>query len=464
MSATLAAMEKVEACRLQKTPVWDGGLGQNPIPPPQWARDMAGRLIATNVKYTGCKGSPGLREALSSDLLVTGNGLKPLLFNLQLAFHRYTGGQGSVVHLVPHWPTYAEQCDLIGASRVSVRPANMVSVTPEELDMALFTHCVNLPKSQSTDCTRARLSADLKAGTGPICDPSLWLMTRPALVFLNSPNNPSGTVYSSVELLQIRRVCRKYGAYLLSDCIYTELDHIGTDYGPVPALESGLEPGSASGPESGSVPVPVPSPDSRLGLSPVYSRLDHTNYEKCITATSISKIIGAGGWRFGVLAFAPDLADFHAFVARQASSLYTCPTAGFEPLAAYVLSRPADLASHMSFQRRTFTAVHAEIQKVLSKSSIKVSRGSGAWYVLLDFTDCGLPMTTSKELCDALFSKAQVVLIPGSEFGFRPTDLTARLSYIDITVSETETGEYGNLAVDMSRTIELCTRICDFAS
>jgi aspartate aminotransferase len=65
-----------------------------------------------------------------------------------------------------------------------------------------------------------------------------------------------------------------------------------------------------------------------------------------------------------------------------------------------------------------------------------ISRQSGAWHLYLDFSSkssllAGRGIRTSAELCSALLESTGVAILPGSDFGRPPGELTARIAYVD---------------------------------
>lgn len=203
---------------------------------------------------------------------------------------------------------------------------------------------------------------------------------------------------------------------------------------------------------------------STYALDDALTSLDHCNYDRCIFVTSVSKMLGAGGWRAGLAAFGDDLEDFYGYAAKVASCMYTCPTAGMTYLMEEVFAPHSVLQhvleKHLLFQRSIFTRIHSRVCAVFEGSGIEVSEAHGAWYVLLDFSKFkaalhAVGVRTSAALTARLVEEKRVVLVPGSEFGFDREALCARFSYVDLTMDESQ-------SVDFSRIVQLCEKLVEF--
>ena len=185
-SLTLMAKE-IKIKRLKDNlPVFDGGLGENRLPPPP--------SMVSNIKkyshlkeYTDSRGIDKLKKILGNKLLV-GNGLKPLLFVIQLAFTKLFP-EGNIFHSSPHWVSYSEQTQLINKETI------LVNHNSEwKIDLVDFEN-------------------KLKSNPGP-----------PLLIF-NNPTNPSGCIYNHQEIYDLVKILKKYKVLVLSDDIYDKIIH-----------------------------------------------------------------------------------------------------------------------------------------------------------------------------------------------------------------------------------------------
>ena len=118
LKAKLIKKERIE----KNLPIYDAGLGENPMPCP--------KLLIKNIKkyaeknrYTDTSGIKEIQDALKSKRLIVGNGLKPLIYLLQSSFDKLYPN-GTIVHLLPAWTSYIEQINYI-------QPVNYVQILCE---------------------------------------------------------------------------------------------------------------------------------------------------------------------------------------------------------------------------------------------------------------------------------------------------------------------------------------------
>jgi aspartate aminotransferase len=199
-SVTLAINEQSNALRDAGRTVYKLGLGQSPFPVPDPVIEAL-RANAFQKNYLDVKGLRELRDAVagyrrrrhgtdcSGEDVLIGPGSKELMFLLQLVYY------GDLVIPTPSWVSYAPQAHIIGrhVRWLSTRRDNGWRLTSDELE---------------------RLCREDE--------------TRPRIVILNYPSNPTGLSYAPAELEAIAGVARAHGVVLLADEIYGELHHEGT--------------------------------------------------------------------------------------------------------------------------------------------------------------------------------------------------------------------------------------------
>ena len=185
ISKTLLA-KQIKNDRLSKNlVVYDGGLGENPVPQPKCMIDTL-KKYAHLKQYTSSTGIEELQNILGKNLIV-GNGLKPLLFLIQLAFSKIYSN-GVILYFTPYWLSYKEQSKILNIRTIDI-PNENYKVTPELLEMIL-KH-----------------------------------VTVPHMIIFNNPNNPSGLIYTNDEVEKLCEVFKKYNSIVLSDEIYNYLGH-----------------------------------------------------------------------------------------------------------------------------------------------------------------------------------------------------------------------------------------------
>ena len=282
-SATLRINELSNQLRAEGRDIIKLGLGQSPFPVPDRVVDAL-REHAHEKDYLPVKGLKALRESISGyinrsermrctweDVLI-GPGSKELLFMLQLAYY------GDLLIPRPSWVSYAPQARIIGRSVhwLPTHAENNWQLTAEELDI--------------------------------VCrdDPS-----RPRILILNYPSNPTGCTYTDDQLLAIANVARKYRLILLSDEIYGEVHFEGR----------------------------------HKSIARYYP-------EGTIISDGLSKWCGAGGWRLGAFAFPPNLSWLRDAMATVASETYTSVAAPIQHAAVRAFQGGADIDDYLLQSRR----------------------------------------------------------------------------------------------------------------
>ena len=138
-----------------------------------------------------------------------GNGLKPLLFTLQLAFSKLYP-EGIIYHVVPFWVSYEEQTKILGVKNQRIIPKDKINwkITGEDLEK-------NLAKDKKN------------------------------LIIFNNPTNPTGCVYSKKEVESLAKVLKNYDCIVLADDIYEKVIHNDTDFGQIKDYYSNTISGSS---------------------------------------------------------------------------------------------------------------------------------------------------------------------------------------------------------------------------
>jgi len=192
-------------------------------------------------------------------------------------------------------------------------------------------------------------------------------------VVLNSPNNPSGAVYSSEELEKLARGLEKRSVLAISDEVYKEIS-----FG---------EP-----------------PDSIARYS-----------ERCIVINSFSKSFCLTGWRIGWCAVPAELikplASFHQLAV-------TCVPAISQYAAIFALKGFADESKKQNLEelrRRRELAM----KYLAEDTDLHCVQPEGTFYIFVDVADKMSKFGGSLDISLSLLSKAKVVTIPGVAFGGR---------------------------------------------
>ena len=241
-SLTLSIDSKAKAMKAEGIDVCGFGAGEPDFDTPEHIKRAAiEALEAGFTKYTPNAGIPELRQAIADKLaadnglnyragqIIVSNGAKHACYNAILA----TCQPGDeVVIPAPYWVSYPDMVRLVGAEPVIVPTSerNAWKMRPEDFENAMTP--------------------------------------RTKMLIMNSPGNPTGSVYTREELEAIINVAAEEDIYVLSDEIYEKLVYDGVKHVSVASLSKEA-------------------------------------YDLTITINGFSKSYAMTGWRLGYLA-APD--------------------------------------------------------------------------------------------------------------------------------------------------------------
>ncbi len=363
-SPTLAVDAKAKALKAQGADIINLSAGEPDFDTPGHIKDAAIAAIKEGfTKYTPVAGIVELRQAIIDKLkrdysteygldeVVVSTGGKQGLYN---CFQAILDPGHEVIIPVPYWVSYPAMVELAGGRPVFLQ---CEAETNFDIDLDRLSSLV-------TDKTRA--------------------------LILNSPSNPTGSVYSPQTLEALAKMAVGKGFYIITDDIYDEIRFDG------------------HGPEN---PVSV-FPDAR---------------EHVIIANGVSKTYAMTGWRIGYLAGPQPVIKAATKIQSQSTSN---PNSIAQKAAHAALSGPQDCVKEMvrAFkERRDFI-----VERLNKISGIKCNTPQGAFYVFPDVSfffgrSAGdFEIKGSLELADYLLEKAKVACVPGIAFG---DDRFIRFSY-----------------------------------
>jgi aspartate aminotransferase len=354
-SLTLAIDAKAKQMKAEGLDVVGFGAGEPDFDTPQHIKDAAKKALDDGfTKYTPSSGIPELRQAIAdkfkrengvaykpSQIIVSCGG-KHSCFNVIMATCQ---AGDEVIIPSPYWLSYPEMVKLAGARPVIVETtdATEFKLTPERLRAAI------------TDRTR--------------------------LVVVNSPSNPTGTVYTPAELKALGEVCLARDVLIMSDEIYEHLLYDGAVH------------------------------QSMASFSPEH-------YAHTIIVHGFAKAWSMTGWRLGFLAAPEPVA--RAVDAIQSHSTSN-PTSFAQKGAVAALTGPQDhlkvwLAEYA--KRRSYAH-----QRLNAMPGVSCVNARGAFYLFPNIARTGLKST---EFCARLLEEEKVAAVPGIAFG---ADDYIRLSY-----------------------------------
>jgi len=354
-SLTLAIDSKAKQMKADGLDVVGFGAGEPDFDTPQHIKDAAAKALADGfTKYTPSSGIPELRQAIAdkfkrenglsyktSQIIVSCGG-KHSCYNVILA----TCEEGDEVIIpAPYWLSYPEMVKLASATPVILPTTDRTEfkVTPEQLRAAITP--------------------------------------RTRLFVLNSPSNPTGSLYTRAEIKALGDICVEKGVLIMSDEIYEKLVYDGAEHTSVASFSQ--------------------------------AHLEHT-----VIVHGFAKAYSMTGWRLGYLAAPEPIAK--AIDAIQSHSTSN-PTSFAQKGAVAALSGPQDhlktwLAEYA--KRRSFAH-----QKLNSIPGISCVNAKGAFYLFPNISKLGL---NSTEFCARLLEAEKVAAVPGIAFG---ADDYLRISY-----------------------------------
>ena len=372
-SATLVINEESDRLKKSGKKVYKFGFGQSPFPVPD-SIISALKKNANKNTYLPMQGLEELRSAIANylnknnnnnfkfDDIIIGPGTKELMFLTQIAF------QGEILLPAPSWVSYQPQA-LIAKNKV---------------------HWIQTTDSSNWFPTAEQLENKIKN-----------IKNKNLLLFINSPNNPSGTVCKNLQ--EIAEVAKKYRLIILSDEIYSQLTF-----------------------------------DSQ------YKSISNFYPEGTIVSTGLSKWCGAGGWRLGFFAIPDQLKVLKNSLKILSSESFTSVSAPIQYAA--IEAYNGDHSVYLNTVRKILSFAGNYVYENLKSNVTSVTKPEGGFYLFPEFTNA--KFSSSQEMCKDILNKTGVALLPGSDFGVDSKKMLARLSYTDFDGSSLLSNTIGSKKLD----------------
>jgi len=354
-SPTLAMSNKAKEMKDSGLDVVNFGVGEPDFNTPEYIKLAAHKAIDDNfTRYTANAGIIELRKAICQKLerdngvkydskqILVSPGAKASILDVLMAV---CDSHDQVIIPVPYWVSYPYQVMLADALPVylNTRQEDGFRVKAEELDQCIAEN----PTAK--------------------------------VLILNSPSNPTGTVYSRKELEEIAEVCLKHKILVVSDEIYERLVYDDSKH----------------------VSIASVSPEMQ----------EHT-----VIVNGVSKAYAMTGWRLGYAAGPANIISYAGRVQEHATS---CVNSITQKACVVALNNEDDSIEAMRQEfdkRRNF--LYTELVKNPHLSCFKPE---GAFYI---FPNIGwyiknntLGIKNTDQFCDKLLEKHHVALVSGSAFG-----------------------------------------------
>jgi len=347
-SPTLKLNETAALLREKGEPVIHLGGGEPKSKAPIDAVINCTSLLNTGeVRYTPPDGIPALKKAViryteehyhklvSADNVLVSGGAKQAIMVL---LHAILDPKEEVIFPAPYWVSYPEMVKLAGGVPVVVTPEDGTFYpTVREIAEAVGSY------------TKA--------------------------IILNSPNNPSGAMYSHDFITEMVEFCEKKSIYLIMDDIYNRLVFDGK-----------------------SAPISYDFMQSPLEQS------------KLVIINGVSKTYAMTGFRIGWAIANRELTEAMGNIQSQQTSGPSAPSqwaavGALNGVQASVESLRLTLENHRNVM----------VDRLQAIPGVKVAKPDGTFYCFPDFSAY---MKDSQKLASFLLEKVRVVTVPGKEFGF----------------------------------------------
>ena len=363
VSETLAMAAKARELKTQGIDIIGLSLGEPDFNTPEFIKDAAIQAVQDNWNsYSPVDGYVDLKEAICEKFkrdnhisytpsqIVVSTGAKQSIANVCLVL---LNPGDEVLLPAPYWVSYSAIATLAEAKSIII-PSSIETdfkITPEQLEAAIT------PKTK--------------------------------LVMFNSPNNPSGTIYTEAEYRALGKVLEKYpDIYILSDEIYEHINY-GTPHFSIAAI-----------PEL---------------------------YDRTITVNGVAKAFAMTGWRIGYIG-APD------WIAKACNKMQGQITSGANCIAQRAtiaaVSAPVSAIQYMVYEFATRREIIIELLSEIP--GFKMNKPQGAFYVFPDIsyyfgkTLKGKTIENASDFAFFLLEEAHVATVTGEAFG---NDNCIRISY-----------------------------------
>jgi aspartate aminotransferase len=354
-SLTLAIDSKAKQMKAEGQDVVGFGAGEPDFDTPQHIKDAAIKALNEGfTKYTASAGIPELRQAIADKFkrenglsykpsqIIVSDGGKHSCYNVMMA----TCQEGDEVIIPsPYWLSYPEMVKLAAANPVILPTSDKTEfkVTPDQLRSVINS--------------------------------------RTRLFILNSPSNPTGSVYTPDEIKALGDICVEKGVLIMSDEIYEHLLYDGAVHKSVASFSQ--------------------------------AHYDHT-----IVVHGFAKAWSMTGWRLGFLAAPEPIAK--AIDAIQSHSTSNATSFAQKGAVAALTGSQEHLKGWLAeyAKRRAYAW-----KKLNSIPGISCVNSRGAFYLFPKISGLGLKST---EFCARLLEQEKVAAVPGIAFG---ADDYIRISY-----------------------------------
>ena len=342
--------------------------GQSPFPVPKIVQDA---LIqnADKGSYAAVPGIPELREKISDynrnyfglDVDVSnvyvGPGTKELIYNLLETLH------GTVILPTPAWLGYLPQI------RLQEKNFHMLPV-----------------------------SKNKKISPPDLKHLALRLHDRQKILILNNPNNPTGLVYSRLELEEIVDVCREQDIIVISDEIYAQ-----TTY----------------------------DIEKFVSMAKIYP-------EGTFVTNGLSKSHAAGGYRLGYVIFPQNSDNLQKHFEKILATEFTATSSPIQYAAIAGFEKSKELDEYFEVTRKIHSIMSEYTYTALNDiDGVKTTKPEATFYLLADFNSYTSDFHANRIFTSQKFSESIILhpyhtaIVGGDSLVLERTDFSTRIAFVD---------------------------------
>ncbi len=202
-------------------------------------------------------------------------------------------------------------------------------------------------------------------------------------IILNTPNNPTGKVFTRAELEIIRELCLRWNAYAITDEIYEHMVYDGAEHISMATLE---------------------------GMR-----------DRTITINALSKTYSVTGWRVGWAIASPEVTS----AIRKVHDFLTVGAAApLQEAGAIALQFPPEYYTTLANE---YTQRRERLLGILAGAGFTCFKPRGAYYIMTDISAFGFPDDVA--FAKYLVTEIGVAAVPGSSFYRDPADGRAHLRF-----------------------------------
>ena len=332
------------------------GFGQSPFQVPDQVVEEL-KKNAHQKSYLPTQGLHELREVIAKyeskkknnnftpNQIIVGPGSKELMFLLHISF------DGEIILPTPSWVSYQPQSIIAGNKFhwIKTTSENNWHPTAESIENLILKD-----------------------------------KEKNYLLFLNSPNNPSGQVCKNLR--EISEIVKKYNIIVLSDEIYSELT-----------------------------------------FDENYDSISNYCSDKVIVSNGLSKWCGAGGWRLGYFVIPNKLNQLKNSIKVLASETFSAVSAPIQYAAISAFN--IDHSDYIRKSKVILKGIGEYVYRNLKSNNVVMNKPMGGFYLMPEFLNKNFK--TSADMCTDLLNKKSVAILPGFDFGFPKDKMITRLSYTD---------------------------------